>query len=267
MVYVIWGSDKGKRDSNEDAHSIVVNQDKHVSDIKCANLIAIYDGHGGKSISKLLSRIIPSMILNKKMKYPLQKEDMTKMCQYIQDYLKTKHKIMSARCGSTCLCAVHYRMSGIFYLDVLNVGDSRLVLCRDNMAIPLTKDHKPSWPEEQQRIAKEGGIIQYDGIDWRVGELSVSRAFGDITASHVNPIPDVFHYELTPKDQFIVMGCDGLWDVLSCQDVVNFILHDCNDVKKINKIQGKKLNTAEKLIRHAIKHGSTDNISVIILFL
>lgn len=255
-----WTSLTGKRDDNEDSHSIIINYDNHDNTIHPSNLIAIFDGHGGKSVSRFLSKVFPLKIIDKKMKYPLSYEPVKIICDDIQNYLRSKHKIMASRSGSTCVCAVEYRIKGIYMLDIINVGDSRCVLCRNGLAIPLTKDHKPSWPEERQRIEGEGGKIRFDGVDWRIGDLSVSRAFGDIDSPHVLPNPDLYHYVLDKHDQFIVLGCDGLWDVMSCQDVINFIIH-------LIKTQGQQDNIAEKLAEYAINKGSTDNITIIILFL
>ena len=50
------------------------------------------------------------------------------------------------------------------------------MLCRDNFAIPLTKDHKPDFPEEKARIQALGGEIKFDGADYRIRDLSVSKA-------------------------------------------------------------------------------------------
>src|SRR5436305_1930508 len=71
---------------------------------------------------------------------------------------------------------------GKYYINVINTGDSRCIICRDNLGIPLSKDHKPNWPEERYRIQQLGGKIYYDGDDYRIKDLSVSRAFGDIDA-------------------------------------------------------------------------------------
>ena len=73
------------------------------------------------------------------------------------------------------------------------------------------------------------GKIQFDGHDWRIKDLSLSRAFGDLDASpFVTHEPEIYKYKLSSKDKFMVLACDGLWDVLSNQEVVNFVLECCN---------------------------------------
>jgi protein phosphatase 2C len=146
------------------------------------------------------------------------------------------------------------------------------VLCnKDNIAVPLTKDHKPMSWEENKRITSSGGKITIDrGDDPRINGLSVSRSFGDLDAKpHVSHIPDIYDYEITlGKDKFIIMGCDGVWDVLSNQDAVDFVLYamDTLDVNSKCTTRSNK-NIANLLGEHAIAKGSQDNISVLIIWL
>lgn len=153
------------------------------------------------------------------------------------------------------------------YLNILNTGDCRCIICRDNFALPLTKDHKPHWPEENRRIIKTGGKIVFDGFDFRIKDLSVSRAFGDTDATpFVSHRPDIFRYKIEKSDKFIVLACDGLWDVLSNDEVVNFILITSYDQSLTKRIVDNNVNVAKKLAEYALTKGSTDNISVIIAF-
>ena len=118
--------------------------------------------------------------------------------------------------------------------------------------------------------------VHYILIIWRIGDLSVSRAFGDLdNTPHVTHIPDNFNYQLKPDDEFIVMACDGVWDVLQNHDVVNFTRdHYHNNNVDLYDIYGKYPtqdidqihNIAKKLATYAIASGSTDNVSVIIIF-
>ncbi len=148
---------------------------------------------------------------------------------------------------------------------VTNTGDCRLIICQNNNAIPITKDHKPYYPEEKYRIQKQGGVIQYDGTEWRIGLLSVSRTYGDLDTKYITHIPEIFRFEYNKDIKFIVMGCDGLWDVMTNQEVVNFILEHCYDNSTVIHIN-KEINCAKLLAQHAIKKQSTDNVSIIIIF-
>ncbi|GJR41407.1 phosphatase 2C 37-like protein, partial [Tanacetum coccineum] len=99
---------------------------------------------------------------------------------------------------------------------VSNCGDSRAVLCRNGVAIPLSSDHKPDRPDELVRIEEAGGrVIYWDGA--RVlGVLAMSRAIGDnYLKPYVIPEPEVTVTERTPEDECLILASDGLWDVVS----------------------------------------------------
>ena len=165
-----------------------------------------------------------------------------------------------------CLIVCHFKdETGQEFLNVMNTGDSRCVLCRNNLGIPLTRDHKPDWPDEMNRITKLGGQVKKDGTTFRINDLSVSRAFGDKEASKfVTHRPDLYKYKLTKKDKFMVIACDGLWDVISSQDAINMVLKNCYDTD-MNRIN-KKVNIARKLAESAIELESGDNVTCIIVF-
>ena len=93
------------------------------------------------------------------------------------------------------------------------------------LLLQLTQDHKPNDKNERSRINKLGGKIYYDGYDWRIKDLSLSRAFGDIEAKpFVSHLPQIYRYKINNNDKFIIFACDGLWDVISNKKAINFVL-------------------------------------------
>jgi serine/threonine protein phosphatase PrpC len=259
---------RGKRNQNEDTHNIILNLKKN-NDNANVNMFAVYDGHGGKYVSKCLVKTMPEIFMKKNMSFPLSEKTINNIYKHIQSSFKRKWLKLTNYCGSTCLIVFQYKKKNDNYIQVLNTGDSRCVMCQNNFAVALTKDHKPNWPEEKSRIEALGGEIYRDyGDDWRIGDLSVSRAFGDVNAEpYVTNIPDVFNHRLTKNDKFIVIGCDGLWDVLCNQEVINFVLTYAYDVNTgMKNKEMSELNISRKLAEYAIKKGSTDNVTVIIVF-
>jgi len=131
--------------------------------------------------------------------------------------------------GATAVVAVLYHNT----LTIANAGDSRAVLCRNGQAIPLSLDHKPLDALEWSRIAAVGGFVNSMG---RVnGNLNLSRSLGDLkykqipyvsrSAQVISGEPDISVIELQDDDDdFVVLGCDGIWDCLSNQQVCDFIL-------------------------------------------
>lgn len=117
-------------------------------------------------------------------------------------------------------------------LYVANAGDSRCVLCRNGQAVELSLDHKPEDQPEMQRIVKAGGIVTGDG---RVnGGLNLSRALGDHAYKQntelppeeqmISAEPDIKKATIDPEqDEFMVLACDGIWNFMSSQDVVQFV--------------------------------------------
>uniref|UniRef100_A0A095A8Y4 protein-serine/threonine phosphatase n=1 Tax=Schistosoma haematobium TaxID=6185 RepID=A0A095A8Y4_SCHHA len=112
-----------------------------------------------------------------------------------------------------------------------NAGDSRAVCSRRGVAEPLSTDHKPTLRAEKERISAAGGWVDAKRVN---GNLALSRAFGDFVFKRnphqsaenqiVTANPDVFVRRLSVEDdEFIVLCCDGIWDVMTNQEVVSFI--------------------------------------------
>ena len=110
-------------------------------------------------------------------------------------------------------------------LYVANVGDTRAVLSKSNVAERLSVDDNCKNAHEVARIKAEGGII----LDNRVGGvLAVTRAFGDhaLKKCGLTPVPHIVKYILKPFDKYLVIASDGVWDELSDQDAINYCIDD-----------------------------------------
>jgi serine/threonine protein phosphatase PrpC len=161
-------------------------------------------------------------------------------------------------------------------LVTANVGDSRAVMSRNGTAINLTRDHKPCDPVELKRIYQFGGKVLWDGeIDrhgdpipgtgiYRVnGNLALSRAIGDRSERPaVSAEPEFSVLPLTNDDEFVVLATDGLWDVMSSSDTVAFIhaLLESDDALDKSTVAGL-------LVEEALRRGTYDNVTVLIIWL
>lgn len=95
---------------------------------------------------------------------------------------------------------------------------------------PLSIDHKPTCEDEMNRIVSAGGWVQFNRVN---GNLALSRAFGDFvfkrnekrsaTEQIVIAYPDVQTRPLTSDLEFAIMACDGVWDVMTNEEVIEFI--------------------------------------------
>lgn len=258
---------QGKRESNEDQHIHIINLSGDNQELNPVNFIGVFDGHGGKAVSKYLRSNLPQFFVNKFAKDIYSRPNhaskyFNKVYDLVQDKMKEEHPRFVQRCGSTACVGIHYTDADKKNrLWILNVGDSRAVKCNKlNIAEQLTMDHKPNAPEEKQRIEQLGGKIEFDGSDWRIKDLSLSRAFGDLDCTpYVTHLPQIYRYKISSSDKFLIFACDGLWDVMSNQDVVDFI----NELI-IKKFKG---NYAKELAEHAVQKGSLDNVTTIVYIL
>jgi protein phosphatase 1L len=257
---------QGKRPSQEDHHVTVLNLNNTNIEQNPINFFGVYDGHGGKKVSEYLRNNLPNFFLNKLEKNIFEKNDTftkytNKVYDYLQNNLKEKHPRAVEYCGSTACVAIQtVNSKNKSILWIVNVGDSRAVLCnKSGEAVQLSVDHKPNLPEEKKRIEQLGGVIKFDGSDWRVKSLSVSRSFGDLDCCpYVTHLPNIYKYKIDSKDKFLIIACDGLWDALTNQNAIEFI----------RDLQFKNFsgNYAKELANYALNQGSYDNITVIIYF-
>ncbi|EST06040.2 Protein phosphatase 2C (PP2C)-like domain protein [Kalmanozyma brasiliensis GHG001] len=137
-------------------------------------------------------------------------------------------------------------------LYTANVGDARAVLCRGGKAVRLTYDHKGSDAQEAKRITDAGGFVMNARVN---GVLAVTRSLGDSAMKEfVVGSPYTTETVLSSEDSFLIIACDGLWDVIEDQEAVNLI-RDEQDPQA----------ASQKLLEHALNEFSTDNTSVMVV--
>lgn len=185
--------------------------------------------------------------------------------------------------GSTAVATLlHEASDGTRTLLSANIGDSRGVLSRQGRAVDLTRDHKPNDDTEKARILAMGEKIEWDHYCkvHRVRNLSLSRAIGDRFAKPaVSGEVEIKRFPIyDDKDEFILLASDGLWDVMSSQDVVSYVhkrLHappkdgadiTCEEDMASLKYLRRK-NMSRFIANEALRRGSGDNISVVIVWL
>lgn len=161
---------------------------------------------------------------------------------------------------------------------VVNVGDSRCVLCRrepadDRKDKPLSADHKPEISSERLRIEALGGqVVRRRGGDvWRVydgvgrGGLAMSRAFGDSFYQDAVPaLPDVVIEPFSPfTDLAVVLATDGVWDVLDERAVCDVVRKAYRPAERDKDALATR--TARKVVDEALAKGSTDNCTAVVV--
>ncbi|KAE8340398.1 hypothetical protein BDV24DRAFT_62174 [Aspergillus arachidicola] len=138
-------------------------------------------------------------------------------------------------------------------LYTANVGDARIILCRNGKALRLSYDHKGSDENEGKRIANAGGLILNNRVN---GVLAVTRALGDAYLKDlVTGHPYTTETVVQPdSDEFIILACDGLWDVCTDQEAVDLV-RNVPDAQEASKI----------LVDYALARFSTDNLSCMVI--
>lgn len=249
------------------------------------SLFAVFDGHGRAAhrvsafVAQRMSRAFAAALLTDD---SVREEDALRAaCARTQRALRTRRDLDVSMSGTTAAVAVvHGRR-----LVCANVGDSRIVLGTTVVgdgfasvlkATALTTDHVPTAAGERQRVEAAGGRVECwspAGCDtgpprvWlrerRVPGLSMSRAFGDsVLGGIVRPEPEIRAHALSEADRFLVVATDGVWNVMSNEEVVEFV-GDRGDVQC--------QRVAEELVKHAARRWfdlggeSIDDISAIVV--
>ncbi|XP_042481694.1 probable protein phosphatase 2C 57 isoform X2 [Macadamia integrifolia] len=257
-------ADIGFRQSMEDAY-ICVDNFTQLYGLKsfCEGPSAFYgvfDGHGGKHAAEFACNHLPRFIIEDE-DFPREIERAVASAflqtdTALADVCSMDNALAS---GTTALATLVVGRS----LVVANAGDCRAVLSRRGKAIEMSRDHKPVCIKERMRIEASGGHV-YDG--YLNGQLNVARALGDwhmegMKNGEGGPLsaePELMSTNLTEEDEFLIMGCDGIWDVFMSQNAVDFAR------KKLQEHNDPVL-CCKEMIDEALKRNSGDNLAVVVV--
>ncbi|XP_048436387.1 probable protein phosphatase 2C 22 isoform X2 [Pyrus x bretschneideri] len=256
--------DIGSRPNMEDVYVCVDNFVNDYGLKNCNNgpnaFYGVFDGHGGKHAADFASSHLPKFIFEDE-DFPTDIERVVTSAFLHTDTAFEEACILDAKLasGTTALTAL---LIGRL-LVVANAGDCRAVLCRRGKAIEMSRDHKPICSKEKQRIEASGGYV-YDG--YLNGQLNIARALGDwhmegMKGREGGPLsaePELMTAKLTEEDEFLIIGCDGIWDVFRSQNAVDFArrrLQEHNDPAACSK----------DLVDEALKRKSGDNLAVVVV--
>ncbi|PQQ00332.1 putative protein phosphatase 2C 8 isoform X1 [Prunus yedoensis var. nudiflora] len=254
--------DKGLRHAMEDAWVVLLDASLDFpGKLRCAHF-AIYDGHGGRLAAEYAQKHLHTNVLSAGL--PRELLDVKAAKKAILDgFRKTDESLLQESAaggwqdGATAVC-VWILGKTVF---VANIGDAKAVVARSSpaeglkngsdeachlKAIVLTREHKAIYAQERARIQKAGGNVSSNGR--LQGRLEVSRAFGDRHFKKVGVVatPDIHSFDLTEREHFIILGCDGLWGVIGPSDAVAF-------VQKLLK-EGLPVSTiSRRLVKEAVR--------------
>lgn len=284
---------QGWRKNMEDAHITISNFGGDNS----ASLFAIFDGHGGPEVALYAQKHFPSILLKtpeysqKDHKKALisafleldkklnTKEGRAEILTMGKDVITTQPEDKSIKKEEPtpeetgCTANVLLIIGNTLY--VANAGDSRAILIQGNGAtLPLSHDHKPDQDIEIKRILKAGGSVFNGRVN---GDLNLSRAIGDLkykANANLSPeeqmitaYPDVATQILSNDIKFVVMGCDGIYDNKTNQQIGDFLIEDVKKYPKC-KISERIERLLDSLLSPSIqetKGKGCDNMTCIII--
>jgi protein phosphatase 1B len=258
---------KGSRKSMEDAHCSLLSLP--IKGLENWSFFGVFDGHGGDEISNYVSKELINSILNadKELFELLSSNNEITSSFYenrliqainngfynIDDEMR-KIRVRTNDPGSTAVACLITPTQ----IYLINLGDSRGFIVSSNQIKITTQDHKPEDEIEKERILNAGGQVKFRGKSYEGKEiydakssegfrLSMSRALGDYRLK-CNPYkekceqiliakPDIYVHERSiEKDEYLVLACDGIWDVNENDELKQYIDYSLsikNDLENI----------------------------------
>jgi protein phosphatase 2C family protein 2/3 len=214
---------QGWRRGMEDAHTCLLDLEGSPGHA----FFAVFDGHCGRNVAQYCGEHLHKRISSSKEFGSGGYESAIRTGFLgIDSDLLAEPKLKDDPSGCTAVAALMTPT----HLYVGNAGDSRCVLCTNGQVKALSEDHKPYSEGEMERIRKAGSFVSGGRVN---RNLALSRAIGDFDFKKnaslkpeeqaITADPEIRVHELTPEDEFLVLACDGIWDVKSNAEVCAFV--------------------------------------------
>jgi serine/threonine protein phosphatase PrpC len=267
---------QGWRMNMEDAHITLPDFTESTA------LFAIFDGHGGPEVAKFCSKVMPEELKkNESFKAANYKKALEEVFVHMDALLLNdsngdllrEFKADSENPNSFAGCTANVVLITKTEIYVANSGDSRaLVYCFNGGVIPMSFDHKPDNIIEKTRIQKAGGYVSEGRVN---DNLNLSRAIGDLEYKKnpalkpeeqiISVFPDVMIKAIEKTHSFILMGCDGIWETLSTNDICSLI-----EARLESNSTGRLVPIVEDLLDKLVAKETTegvgcDNMSAILI--
>ncbi|XP_037351680.1 protein phosphatase 1F [Talpa occidentalis] len=251
---------RNSRRKMEDRHVCLpaFNQLFGLSDPVDRAYFAVFDGHGGVDAARYAAVHVHVNAAHQPELPTDPKTALRNAFQHTDEMFLWKAKRERLQSGTTGVCALIAGKT----LHVAWLGDSQIILVQQGQVVKLMEPHKPERQDEKERIEALGGFVCHMDC-WRVnGTLAVSRAIGDIFQKpYVSGEADASSRELTGSEDYLLLACDGFFDVISHQEVADLVQ------SHLVRQNGSGLHVAEELVAAARERGSHDNITVMVVFL
>ena len=251
----------------EDRSKSLINFNNNPNEI----LLEVFDGHGGGDVSTYLQKNFSKVYkryLNETQNNIAKSFSMA-FNQVDEDIRQTQ--VENQGSTGTIIHILRENNNRLFVFNG-NVGDSRVSLISPKKIIRLSQDHRTTDNEERKRVISEGGMVFNNRVN---GELMLTRSFGDFdfksNGKHktkkikdelskfrrgviCEPFVTQIEIDQSIKNQFLFLGSDGIWDVISEEEMQQLIKVN-NDTKYLSSI----------IIEKALFKQAWDNLSVFVV--
>ncbi|KAF8938425.1 Protein phosphatase 2C 1 [Haplosporangium gracile] len=252
VVGVAEDRNKRCRRTMEDTHAFIYNYEG----ITGHGFFAIFDGHAGKAAADWCGQhfheVFGRILEEKSEQAGVDFQELVNEAFLEVDRQLAEALQQGRSSGCTAIMAYIRKEDNKRVLYTGNVGDARAVLSHKDRAVRLSYDHKGSDHTEAQRILDVGGFVMNNRVN---GVLAVTRALGDSSMKEfIIGAPYTTRTEIGADNPYLILACDGLWDVCSDQEAVELVKEVVCPTK-----------ASQLLLEHALQKFSTDNISVMVV--
>lgn len=236
------------------------------------SFFGIYDGHAGTAAATFLRKHLHRAVLGHPRLHEEPEVALKEAIASVEEKFMQFAEEQRLDAGSTLAVVLIIGNQ----LVVANVGDSEVALNRGGSPVVLSTIHNMRKnANEEERVKEIGGRVHHK----RLGHprynpsffsIAVTRSIGDVffksskfTEGKLSGLiaeADTQKITLTNDDRFVIVGCDGLWDVISYQQAIDFV-----EEKHKGGLNAQKI--CEELVNEALNRGSTDNITALVITL
>ena len=272
---------------NED-RAFVVPLASFFGDTAKETLVAcVLDGHGGADTAGTCNAMLPNLVAAHLAKSEPEAA-LRSALHDMQEYLAERYKTTHSPSGTTAtMCTIQNNT-----LSIANLGDSQAIgITSDGRTEILTELHHVGIESERHLVQERGGeVTKTRGVARVDGLCCVTRNLGLLQCKHVGHEPYVVSVpQLAQRFEFVVLASDGLWDVMTPDEVAEVVrtqwglvdtvptqpdfldivsddpLCDSGSVQSVSSECASEPSLALNLIQEAVEKGTRDNVSVVVL--
>jgi serine/threonine protein phosphatase PrpC len=222
-------------------------EDRHVLEIRpeIGLFAGVYDGHGGLEAAEIVATSLHHAF------FEALDAGFHPVEAFRQSYRVVERRLERTDSGATA-ATVFFRKDE---LSFAHVGDAGILLVGAGLT-SLTRPHRVDDPSERSRIIRAGGQIEGGYVVSGPRGLMPTRSFGDsyFRPIGVTAVPAVGERRLDAQDRYLVVACDGLFDVLRRDEIAGTLLNSSGAEEG-----------GESLRDEVLARGGADNLTILVI--